>query len=133
MKKSKNSSQIENTRARKQIGNSGEVRALNFFKDNGYEIVEANFRCRSGEVDLIVCKDDVIVFVEVKTLLWGSPEVLAKELNSQKQKRILETSKYFLSKHRQYSNSFVRFDVVVIDMPGYPSVYHIENAFLEFS
>lgn len=122
-----------NSRARKQIGSSGEIRALNYFKDNGFEIVETNFRCRSGEVDLIVSKDEVLVFVEVKTLLWGNLEVLARELNSEKQKRILETSKYFLSKHRQYSNSFVRFDVVVIDMPGFPAVYHIENAFLEFS
>lgn len=131
MKNSRNSS--ENTRARKQIGNSGEIRALNFFKEKGFEIVETNFRARGGEIDLIVSKDELIVFVEVKTLLWGNPEVLARELNSEKQKRILETSKYFLSKHRQYSNSFVRFDVVVIDMPGMPSVYHIENAFLEFS
>lgn len=122
-----------NSRARKQIGSSGEIRALNYFKENGFEIVETNFRCRSGEVDLIVSKDEVLVFVEVKTLLWGNLEVLARELNSEKQKRILETSKYFLSKHRQYSNSFVRFDVVVIDMPGFPAVYHIENAFLEFS
>lgn len=131
MKNSRNSS--ENTRARKQIGNSGEIRALNFFKEKGFEIVETNFRARGGEIDLIVSKDELIVFVEVKTLLWGNLEVLARELNSEKQKRILETSKYFLSKHRQYSNSFVRFDVVVIDMPGMPSVYHIENAFLEFS
>ena len=121
-----------NSRARKQIGSSGEIRALNYFKENGFEIVETNFRCRSGEADLIVSKDEVLVFVEVKTLLWGNLEVLARELNSQKQKRILETSKYFLTKHRQYSNSFVRFDVVVIDMPGFPAVYHIENAFSEF-
>lgn len=122
-----------NSRARKQIGSSGEIRALNYFKEKGFEVVETNFRCRSGEVDLIVSKDEILVFVEVKTLLWGNLEVLARELNSEKQKRILETSKYFLSKHRQYSNSLVRFDVVVIDMPGFPAVYHIENAFLEFS
>lgn len=86
-----------------------------------------------GEIDIIAFRDNTIIFVEVKTLLLANPEVLAKELNQQKRKRIVETSKYFLAKHRQYSNSFVRFDVVVIDMPGYPSVYHIENAFLEFS
>lgn len=88
---------------------------------------------RGGEIDIIAAMQDTIVFVEVKTLLLGNLEILAKELNQQKQKRIIETSKYFLAKYRQYSNSFVRFDVVVIDMPGMPSVYHIENAFLEFS
>lgn len=111
---------------------SGEIRAREFFIGKGYEILASNFRTRTGEIDLIAFKQNVIVFIEVKTLLAGNPETLAKELNLQKQKRILETAKYFLSINRQYSNSFVRFDVVVIDMPGYPDVYHIENAFSEF-
>ncbi|WP_318663964.1 YraN family protein [Treponema sp.] len=129
----KNWSDELNTKARKQIGNSGEIRACEYLKACGYEIVDTNFRTRTGEIDIIAFRDNTIIFVEVKTLLLANPEVLAKELNQQKRKRIVETSKYFLTKHRQYSNSFVRFDVVVIDMPGYPSVYHIENAFLEFS
>lgn len=122
-----------NTTARKQIGNSGEIRAVNFLKAKGYEVIETNFRTRTGEIDIIAVMGEVIVFVEVKTLLEGNLEILAKELNTQKQKRILETAKYFLLKHRKYSNNFVRFDVVVIDMPGLAPVYHIENAFLEFS
>ncbi|MGN0740301.1 MAG: YraN family protein [Treponema sp.] len=117
---------------RKQIGSSGEIRAKEFFTGKGYEILASNFRTQTGEVDFIAFKDNVIVFVEVKTLPVGNPEILSKELNLQKQKRILETAKYFLSNNRKYSNSFVRFDVVVIDMPGYPEVYHIENAFSEF-
>lgn len=120
-------------RTKKQIGNDGELRAQNFFTSNGYKIVEANFRTRKGEIDFIACKDEMIVFVEVKTLPAGNLEVLQKELNVQKQKRIVETAKYFLAKHREYSNSLVRFDVVVIDMPGFDPIYHIENAFAEFS
>lgn len=123
----------QNTKIRKQIGNSGEVRAREFLTNKGYKIIETNFRYRSGEIDIIATIDDIIVFVEVKTLLLGNLEVLAKELNLNKQKRILETAKYFLLKHRQYSNNLIRFDVVVIDMPGFEPVYHIENAFLEFS
>ena len=40
--------------------------------------------------------------------------------------------KYFVHKYRQYSNSYIRFDVIVVDMPGLPDIYHIENAFSEF-
>lgn len=93
----------------------------------------SNFRTKTGEIDLIVSRENSIVFVEVKTLLLKDAELLARELNSKKQKRIIETAKYFLSINREYSNSLVRFDVVVIDMPGCPPVYHIENAFAEFS
>ena len=57
--------------------------------------------------------------------------MLSSVLGEQKQKRIVKTAKHFLLKHRQYSNSYVRFDVIVIDMPGLPELYHIENAFME--
>lgn len=123
----------EKSRLKKQIGSSGELRAKEYFIQNGYEIVASNFRSKTGEIDLIAARGNSIVFIEVKTLLSKDPELLAKELNSKKQKRIIETAKYFLAIHREYNNSLVRFDVVVIDMPGYPPVYHIENAFAEFS
>ena len=73
-----------------------------------------------------------MVFVEVKALPRGNAETLSHELDARKQKRIIETAKFFLTKHRQYSNSKIRFDVIVIDMPDFPPVYHIKNAFSEF-
>ena len=82
-------------------------------------------------VEYIAYKDESLVFVEVKSLPNGSPELLQTELNRGKLQRIVKTSKRFLLKHRQYSNSYVRYDVIVIDMPGYPQAYHIENAFTE--
>ncbi|MBQ0161734.1 MAG: YraN family protein [Treponema sp.] len=123
----------EKSKLKKQIGSSGEVRAREYFVQNGYKIVAQNFRSKTGEIDLIAARENSIIFIEVKTLLSRDPELLARELNSKKQKRIIETAKYFLAINREYSNSLVRFDVVVIDMPGYPPVYHIENAFAEFS
>ena len=115
----------------KIIGDSGENRASAYLKSQGYEILERNFRTKTGEIDIIAVKNDIIVFVEVKTLPNGTIDMIQRELNYQKQKRILKTSKCFLLKHRQYSNSYKRFDVIVIDMPGFESVYHIENAFTE--
>lgn len=101
-------------------------------KSNKYEIVARNFRTRSGEIDIIAAKDEVLVFVEVKTLPSGNLETLSHELNERKRKRILETAKIFLLNNRKYNNSKIRFDVAVIDMPGLDSVYYISNAFSEF-
>ncbi len=115
----------------KQIGNNGEDRAVRFLESNGYSVLERNYRAPGGEIDVIVKKDDTLVFVEVKTLPNGNPELLSLVLDVRKQKRIIKTAKRFLLKYRQYSNSYIRFDVIVLDMPGFPGVYHIENAFSE--
>ena len=113
------------------VGKNGEDKACAFLTENSYRIVERNFRTRSGEIDIIAQKDETIVFVEVKTLPKGTVELLSAVLNIQKQKRIIKTAKCFLSIHRQYSNKLIRFDVIVVDMPGLPEVYHLENAFAE--
>jgi len=115
----------------KAIGDKGENRAAKYLVEKGYEIIERNWRTTSGEIDIITKKGDTIVFVEVKTMPNATVDMLAKVLNQQKQNRIIKTSKRFLINHRQYSNSYVRYDVIVMDMPGLPSVYHIENAFFE--
>ena len=115
----------------KIVGNSGENRACEHLLKNGYEILERNWRTQRGEIDIIAYKNNTVVFVEVKTLPNGTLDMIQKELNHQKQQRILKTSKCYLLNHRQYSNSYVRFDVIVIDMPDLEPVYHIENAFSE--
>ena len=112
-------------------GNNGENRAAAYLVSKGFEIIERNWRTNRGEIDIIAYKNDIIVFVEVKTLPNGTLDMIQRELNYQKRERILKTSKRFLLNHRQYSNSYIRFDVIVIDMPGLDPVYHIENAFSE--
>ena len=115
----------------RHVGNDGEDRAVSFLLEKGYSIIDRNWRTRSGEIDIIVYKNETLVFVEVKTLPHGTLDMIKKELNQQKLERILKTSKRFLLNHRQYSKSYVRFDVIIIDMPGLEPVYNIENAFAE--
>lgn len=112
-------------------GITGEEKAGEFLIKNGYSILDRNFRIREGEIDIIAEKQNFLVFVEVKTLPHGNAEILAHELNSIKRKKIIKTSKYYLQKHRQYNNRFIRYDVIAIDVPGLDPVYHIENAFSE--
>lgn len=84
-----------------------------------------------GEIDIIVEKDEMLVFVEVKALPHGSIELLAHELNYSKQQKIIKTAKFYLQKHRQYNCKVIRFDVLAIDVPGLEPVHHIKGAFSE--
>ena len=122
---------MKNTGNTKILGNAGEDEACAFYAKRGYEIVGRNYRIRSGEIDIIAKKDETLVFAEVKALPNGNSEVLAQELGKRKQRKIIETAKYFLKNHRQYSNMIIRFDVVAVGLPGLETVYLIDNAFSE--
>ena len=116
-----------------QRGREGERRAAEYLSQQGYEILFKNWRTRTGEIDIIAFKEHFLVFVEVKTLPHGDVAMLEQVLGKIKRKRIIETAKYFVHTVRQYSNSYMRFDVLIVDMPGLPPLYHIENAFSENS
>lgn len=117
----------------KKIGDEGEKRASDFLLGKGYKIIERNWKSKGGELDIIALKDEILVFVEVKTLPNACRDMLMSLLGKEKQQRIIKTAKHFLLKHRQYSNSYIRFDVIVLDMQDLPPVYHIENAFFEIA
>ena len=115
-----------------QKGKEGENRAENYLKEQGYGILYRNWRTRRGEIDIIAEKDGTLVFAEVKTLPASTLETVERVLGGIKQKKIIETAKCFLLENRQYSNSYIRFDVLIVDVPFYSPVYHIKNAFSEF-
>ena len=109
-------------------GLKGEDKAAQFLKEKGYIILARNFRSRRGEIDIIAQKDDKLVFIEVKNWDTLQPENLEHSINKEKQKRIRETSQYFLYKHPYLQNRRMGFDVILIH--GQHSILnHIENAF----
>ena len=116
---------------KKSIGKAGEEKAARYLIEKGYSIVARNWQTRFGEIDIIAVLNDVLVFAEVKTLPNGNADLLSHVLDGRKQKKIIETSKRFLANNRQYSKHYIRYDVIVVDMPSLPAVYHIENAFSE--
>jgi putative endonuclease len=111
------------------FGKRGEVAAERYLKEKGYVVVERNYRCASGEVDLIVLDGRVIVFVEVKTRSgdrFGTP---AEAVERRKQRKMIRAAQYFLA-HNRLGERDARFDVVGISWPGRePRIEHIENAF----
>ena len=109
-------------------GRAGEAAAVVFLEEKGMLILEKNFRSRSGEVDIIALDGDVIVFAEVKTWSAYGFDALEQALNQKKQRKIIETSKYFLSLHRKYRYMAIRFDVIFIAPQG---ITHLASAFTE--
>jgi len=99
------------------LGRHAERRALALLTKNGLRLIERNFRCRGGEIDLVMLQDDSVVFVEVR--YRNCARFLAPELtvDQHKQRKIIRTAAMFLSRHRHYAQHTVRFDVVAIVGP----------------
>lgn len=95
-------------------GDYYEVLAEEYLVKQGYRILERNFRCKLGEVDIIAMQDATLVFVEVKyraDCLHGQP---SDAVNYKKQVRISNVASYYVYTHKQYANYNCRFDVVSI-------------------
>lgn len=103
----------KNTR---KIGSFYERQAEEFLKAQGYEILERNFRCRLGEVDLIAFEKERLVFVEVKYRKDGTFGTPADAVDRRKQRRISNVAAYYLYTHSRYADAACRFDVM--DMAG---------------
>ena len=111
-----------------QSGPKGEQLAEKFLKQKGYSIRVRGFRALGGEIDIIAIKNDVLIFVEVKTATtshFGQPEV---RVTPAKQAQIIKVAKAYL--HRYPDHAAPRFDVIAIDLTrSHPAIRHYENAF----
>ncbi|MDR1251336.1 MAG: YraN family protein [Treponema sp.] len=114
--------------ANSSLGREGEKRAAAILEAAGMSIIAKNVRSQWGEVDIIALDGETIVFVEVKAWSAYGIENLQYGINLKKQRRIIETAKYFLSSHREYKGKTVRFDVIFV---GKDAVTHLASAFME--
>lgn len=117
---------------RKQTGDKGEEIAAAFLTARGFRILERNFRCKGGEVDIIARepRDKSLVFVEVKArrdLSYGVPQLAVTPF---KQRQISKAALTWIARHKQHDQN-ARFDVIAIllDAEGRHTVEHIVNAF----
>ena len=115
----------------KETGQKGEILAEAFLKKKGYRIVERNFKCKFGEIDLIAYKKKVLSFVEVKTRLssdFGEPFDAS---NKAKQKKLSRLADYYIYKKKIPSSVPCQFDVVAILLDkDNPEIQFIPNAFI---
>ena len=112
-------------------GNRGESLAATYLEGLGYKILERNFKGPRGEVDIIVMKENTVVFTEVKTYSFSGLEALERAVNLRKRSRILDVARFFLMKFPLYADKIIRFDVILVT-DDVQSPIHLENAFTEF-
>ncbi|MFZ5639925.1 MAG: YraN family protein [Bacillota bacterium] len=115
---------------KKELGQAGEEAAVNFLTKNGYKILTRNFRCRSGEIDIIARDGDYLVFVEVKTRSGARFGLATEAVNYRKQQRLQKLAAYYILATGN-NNVDCRFDVVTIqpDQNYNWNIEIIKNAF----
>lgn len=95
------------------LGRRGEDRAVVYLRTHGYRIVERNFRCKLGELDVIARDGDTLVFVEVRTRSSGSRGGALEMISAAKQRQVARVASYYLA-IRRLESATCRFDVVGI-------------------
>lgn len=106
-----------------KIGKLGEQLAADYLEKAGYRILQRNYRCRFGEIDIIAKEGDTIVFVEVKSRRsdnYGAPQFA---VGIEKQRRISKISLYYIQTNRLESFN-ARYDVVAVIMRS--GNWHVE-------
>ena len=115
---------------RVEKGRRGEDLAVVFLLENGYRILERNWRQKTGEVDIIAKCGEVLVFCEVKSRrsIWYGTG--AEAVDRRKQQHIIRTALLYMQK-LGLMNSPCRFDIieVMLGYTGPPALNHIQNAF----
>lgn len=116
-------------------GKFGEDTAKNYLSKNGYAILETNYRCREGEIDIIARDGDCLVFVEVKTRKnadYGAP---CEAVGLAKQRKIIMAAQNYMADNN--IDCAVRLDVIEVFYQKRAGTYrtlrlnHIKNAFME--
>ena len=118
---------------RAALGALGERLASEHLERQGYRILERNFRCRMGEIDLIARRGSELVFAEVKLRKDASHGEAREFVTASKQRKLLLTAEYYLSARPWAQELQARFDVIEVYAPRGTeencTVCHLENAF----
>ncbi|MBM7613640.1 YraN family protein [Alkaliphilus hydrothermalis] len=115
---------------KKQLGALGEAKSCAYLINEGYEILDRNYRTKFGEIDIVARKGDTVAFVEVKTrrsIGFGLPR---EAVNTRKQINYYRLGEYYIQTHRYLKSVSYRFDVMEVYKDGEDfRVEHIVNAF----
>ncbi len=112
-----------------ELGKNGEEIAIKFLTKKGYEILESNWRYRRSEIDIIIKKDGVLIFVEVKTRsddYFGRPESFVTD---RKRALMIDAASAYME---EIGHDWeIRFDVIAIiyHNPAHQTIDHFEDAF----
>lgn len=116
---------------RKEAGTAGESAALNHLRDQGLQLVARNYRCKAGEIDLIMLDGPTLALIEVRYRASNAFGGAAASVTWRKQQRIINAARHLLVKRADLRRYPARFDVVAVSPgPGGLCVEWIRAAFV---
>jgi putative endonuclease len=107
-------------------GIATEKLAVKYLKKQNYKILATNFKTKVGEIDIIATKNNALVAIEVK--YRKNETALPYSITLQKQKRVARALEMYCKRYKQYGNSKLRFDVILVNYEL--KIKHMENAWL---
>jgi len=115
----------------KNLGQQGEQMIESYLSEKGYEILERNYRKKTGEIDLIARspKKDEIVFIEVKTRKTGTYGRPEEAVDLRKLRKIEKTALFWLNENRR-ADMLWRIDILALELLKEPKITHLENVSL---
>lgn len=114
---------------KRAFGQSGESIAAEYLKGRGCVVVEVNWRCPQGEIDIIARDGETLLFVEVRSRHAASTEPALESITTRKQAKMISAAQLYLARHKLESAAW-RIDVIAVAIPktGAPIIEHVENA-----
>ncbi len=100
--------------SKKALGNFGESLAADYLEQAGLKIIERNYRCPKGEIDIVAKEGDLLVFIEVRARTSAFRGSAEESISFQKVQRLKSIGSYYLIKHNYREWPSLRFDVVAI-------------------
>jgi putative endonuclease len=116
---------------RRALGDAGEDLVAAWYAGAGYRVLDRNWRCREGELDVVAARGQVLVFCEVKTRRTTAFGIPAEAVTTTKQRRLRTLAMRWLDDHPTARARTLRFDVASVLAPrdGEPVIDVIEGAF----
>ena len=112
---------------RQTIGKNAEHEACAFLEAKGFRLIKPNFRCKMGEIDLVMQDGADLVFVEVRKRSRQDYGSALQSIDKNKQRKLIKAATYYLLEKKLYNKIGCRFDVITINAPS--SIEWIKNAF----
>lgn len=115
---------------RKVLGARGEDLAVKYLKKKGYKVIERNYRCQWGEIDLVAREGDTLVFVEIKSRSSSGFGLPQDAVGRFKQEKLIQVAQAYMAEHRLQETIPARFDVVAVQLTASgPNIELIKDAF----
>lgn len=103
-----------------RAGHAAEVCAAELLAGHGLRAIAANWRCRGGELDLVMLDGETLVFIEVRARRSSGFGGAAASIDARKRRRLVQAARTFIASHPAHGARAARFDVVTIDGDAEP-------------